>query len=129
MNKVLENRVKSVVIVRDSNGKVVNLLEVSTLPVSKINELKNEMEQNKAKALVESKQLLEKETKEKELYKARFERATYILAKQQFNELVEVGKTDTTKEFENMYDEFINGATFNEEIAPYEYKKILGRLK
>lgn len=121
---MVAKKVKSVALKYNAKGELVEVLEIKTLTESEINELKAKASENKAKIELEQQAKLKNE--ERRL--ARLQIALYIVAKSQFNELVESGKTDTTKEFEEMYDNFINGASFVEEIAPLKYREILGRL-
>ena len=117
--------VKTVAILVDEGGEVLEVLSVKAMQDFDIEKLKEKARLNKAKIMARN----EEKEKEHSNTLARIERIAYCVAKAQFNELVESGKAETTTEFEEMFDKFTSGATFNEEIAPVKYREILGRLR
>lgn len=115
---------KNVGIIRDEKGKLLHIVEIKVVDKETLNSLRQEL------AVADKEREEEKQKLVVEKAKAEYRNniVKIVVAKQQYNELVECGKIKGNQEFEDMYDDFINGKKFDEEKAPYDFMKILGRL-
>ena len=110
---------------KNDDGKIKEVFEVKTINEEKFKQLKTEASEHKAKVQLEKQEQEKKDKlKENKLYIK-----SIAIAKALFNELVDSGKAETTNEFEEMFDSFILGGSFDTSIAPIKFLNILERLK
>lgn len=120
----------SCIVEYDSVGNVVGVFEIKTLKQEQIVALKKQAKENLAKKLEQENEELEIAKQNEKVAKAKEYRRAVILAKLQFNELVESGKSETTEQFENDYDNFVLlGGELDLENAPTDFKTILERVE
>ena len=118
-------KVYMVAVKTDDKGNATEVLEVRNVKVDELNSLKNQVSEH----LAEEQKLAEEQIKAEKLKDNKLYIKAVAIAKTLFNELVDSGKAKTTNEFEEMFDKFILGGSFDESIAPIKYLDILRRLK
>ena len=118
-------KVYMVAVKTDDKGNATEVLEVRNVKVDELNALKKQLSECSA----EKQKLAEEKIKTDKLKDNKLYIKAVAIAKTLFNELVDSGKAKTTNEFEEMFDRFILGGSFNESIAPIKYLEILERLK
>lgn len=120
---------KTIVVEKDSFGNVVKVLECRTCDTGTIKELKQQELDYLTRNEKDKQEKLAKLDKELVVRKEKEKATSFIVAKLQFNDLVECGVCQTNDDFEKMYIQFLlSNGTFNLDIAPFEYKKILEKL-
>lgn len=125
----MANTFKSCIVEYDETGKCTKICELKTLSAEQIQTLKNQ--ESEYLALKENEKNLKLKEKEEEEQKIAdlLLRIIVILTKLQFNELVDSGETETTQEFEDRYNTFIEGGDFDYSNAPEKFISILERIK
>ena len=118
-------KVYMVAVKTDDKGNATEVLEVRNVKVDELNALKKQLSECSA----EKQKLAEEKIKTDKLKDNKLYIKAVAIAKTLFNELVDSGKAKTTDEFEEMFDKFILGGSFDESIAPIKYLDILRRLK
>ena len=118
-------KVYMVAVKTDDKGNATEVLEVRNVKGEELNSLKKKVSEH----LAEEQKLAEEQIKAEKLKDNKLYIKAVAIAKTLFNELVDSGKAKTTNEFEEMFDRFILGGSFNESIAPIKYLEILERLK
>ena len=118
-------KVYMVAVKTDDKGNATEVLEVRNVKGEELNSLKKKVSEH----LAEEQKLAEEQIKSDKLKDSKLYIKAVAIAKTLFNELVDSGKAKTTNEFEEMFDKFIIGGSFDESIAPIKYLDILGRLK
>ena len=118
-------KVYIVAVKTDDKGNATELLEVRNVKGEELNSLKKQVSGH----LAEKQKLAEEKIKAEKLKDNKLYIKAVAIAKTLFNELVDSGKAKTTNEFEEMFDRFILGGSFDESIAPIKYLDILRRLK
>lgn len=125
----MNTKVQTIAIRKDSNGKVVEVLEVKTISTELIAEMKAEVKNNECLQAKNKKGeedvAIEEASKKARLTKIR----NIFIAKTYFDGLVDSGKTETNEQFERMFERFIVGGIYDDTYAPIKFKEILGRLE
>lgn len=120
----MDNIFKSVVIVKNDKGECVAVYDIATLNKDQINAYKKEALENKSKQVE-----LAKEKERKEARKvANDYKICVMLAKHEFDKLVESGVVETNEEFESSYKSFVLGNTSELKNAPTIFNDFLGGL-
>ena len=120
---------RTVAILYGSDKKPKEILDVKTIDSSLVENIERELKIKKEEELAKTNELAKKSIEEKEQQKAKEHIRAIVVAKGYFDNLVDRGLCETTKEFEEMFDNFMLGGRFDESLCPYEFKKAFERVK
>lgn len=120
---------KTIGVLKDSNGKIALVVDTKTTTLTKCRELKAQAD-NYQQELEIAKNQAEKEQNDKltELSRKIAQNGLFI-AKVVFDNLVDRGVFETTEEFESAFVDFVvNGKNIPTIVMPTNYKKLLERV-
>lgn len=120
---------KTVAILYGSDNQPKEILQVKTIDLGLVENMEKELKIRKEQQSQALNEFTKKQIESQKQQEAKDYIRAIVVAKGYFDNLVDRGLCETTKDFEDMFDKFMLGGRFDESLCPYEFKKAFERVK